>query len=309
MKLLIKLYPILSILLFITILFLFACNKETSGNNLSQQQQQDASFSAAESNADAETIFNDVFDNVMGVNNQVGMQGTGLFGRLATNQAYLEKSDSIYPISCFVVSINSANPGSIFPLQVTIDFGNGCQGKDGHFRRGKIITTYSDRLIVPGATATTSFDGFYIDSINVTGSHTITNTGNTATRQFTIDVAGAKLTFPDGNFTKWKCHKIITQIAGLATPDFPLDDVFTIDGNSAGTIKYGDWLIAWNSHITEPLIKEFLCHWIVKGKIETVRNFSGNNSQWVAELDFGNGSCDGLAAITVNGVTREISLR
>lgn len=309
MKLFIKTCPSSSAFIFIMILFLFSCNKETSGNSLTQQQQQDASFNAAESNAEAETIFNNVFDNVMGVNNEVGLQGTGIFGRMATLQPYLEKSDSIYPFSCFMIAINSLNPGSIFPLQVTIDFGSGCQGKDGHFRKGKIITTYSNRLVLPGATAITTFDGFYIDSINVSGTHTVVNTGNSATRQFSIDVTGAKLTSPDGNYTAWECHKTVTQIAGLATPDYPLDDVFAIDGNSVGTIKYGDWLIAWNSHIAEPLIKEFLCHWIVKGKIETVRNFSGNNSQWVAELDFGNGSCDGLATITVNGVTREISLR
>jgi hypothetical protein len=309
MKLYIKSVPALAGILFIFILFLFSCNKETSGNSLSQQQQQDASFNAAESNADAESIFNNVFDNVMGVNNQVGLQGTGVFGRVATVQPYLEKSDSIYPVSCFVIDINSLNPGSVFPLSVTIDFGSGCQGKDGRIRKGKIITIYSNRLILPGATATTTFNGFYIDSINVTGTHTVTNTGDPTMRQFSIDVTGAKLTSPNGNYTAWECHKTITQIAGLATPDYPLDDVFAIDGNSEGTIKYGDWLMAWNSHITEPLIKEFLCHWIIKGKIETVRNFSGNNRQWVAELDFGSGSCDGLATITVNGVTREISLR
>ena len=64
-----------------------------------------------------------------------------------------------------------------FPVKVVIDFGTtGCRGLDGHYRKGKIITEYTNRLIVPGAFATTRFDGFYVDTIKVEGIHKITNT-------------------------------------------------------------------------------------------------------------------------------------
>jgi hypothetical protein len=61
---------------------------------------------------------------------------------------------------------------------------------------------------------------FYIDSIKVEGTHKITNSSSQITtqlsRQFTVDVNG-KLSKPNGNYTEWTSHKVITQIEGLVT--------------------------------------------------------------------------------------------
>lgn len=290
----------LTLSLFI-LLGIFSCKKENSG--ASDNDQYDASLSAAESNAEAEFVFNDVFDNVMGVNNDVGMEGTGVFGRVMGISGQNER-----PLYCFSVDIKQLAAPATFPLQIIIDFGAGCEGKDGHVRKGKIIAEYTGRLITPEKSASVTFDGFYIDSIKVEGKETITNTSATGNRQFTIDIAGAKLSKANGNFTAWNNHKIITQTDGINTPDFALDDTFTIEGNSSGQFKKNDILAAWQSSIDSPLIKKFLCRWIVQGKIKTTLGASSSNNQWVAELDFGSGACDGNAVITINGSTQEISL-
>ena len=65
---------------------------------------------------------------------------------------------------------DSPNAPALFPIRVLMDFGvNGCVGPDGHFRKGKVVTEYTNRLLVPGAIAVTTFDGFYVDSVHVQG--------------------------------------------------------------------------------------------------------------------------------------------
>ena len=291
---------ILTVFLF-TVLSTLSCKKENSGAGAADEES--ASLSASESNAEAEFVFNDVFDNVMGVNNDVGMQGTGVFGRIMNGNTAAER-----PLGCFIVSVNQLAAPNVFPLQIIIDFGPGCEGKDGHVRKGKIIATYTGRLIVPGKSAVVTFDGFYIDSIGVEGTETIANTTDAGNRQFTLDISSAKLSKPNGNYTAWNNHKVITQTDGLNTPDFALDDVFTIEGNSSGQLKKGDLLATWESNIETPLVKKFLCRWIIQGKIKSKLGATTGNSQWTAELDYGSGTCDGRATVTINGTTHEISL-
>ena len=196
-----------------------------------------------------------------------------------------------------------------FPAIVTLDFGTtGCPGPDGRVRRGKIITEYTNRLIYPGAIATTTFDGFYVDNVHVEGIHKITNTSaGTSNRQYTVELRDAKLTKPNGDYIKWKSDRVITQIEGFITADFH-DDVFSITGSGQGQVKRGNLLAGWESTITEPLIKRLTCRWIVKGRIRTVRINSTPTGSSVAILDFGNGVCDNLAVITINGVPHQITL-
>ena len=286
---------LVAITLFFSLLLVVSCQKETS-NGTEEQQQIEASQVSSESDAEAEITFNDVFDDAMGANDEVGVEGVpGTMNRLNP---------------CYTVTITRLNPPDLFPVKIVVDYGTtGCVGIDGHIRRGKVITEYTKRLLVPGAVATTRFDGFYVDSIKVEGVHKITNTStSTATRQFTVDVIEARLTRPSGNYVEWSGHKVITQFEGLATA-IPLDDIFRIEGSSHGKVKRGALLVSWESNIIEPLIKKFSCRWIVKGRVRTVRTNTATTDRWVAVLDFGTGDCDNKAVITINGVSRQITLR
>lgn len=294
-----KHFPVkLTAITFFSILVFFtACQKENSSSATDDQQELEASRVSGESDGEAEIVFNGIFDDAFGVNDEVGISGTGVFGRVT---------------ACPDVTIVRLNPPQAFPVKIILDFGNpGCVGRDGHLRRGKIITEYTNRLIVPGAMATTTFDGFYFDSTKVEGTHKITNTGSNATtpisRQFTVDVTAGKLTKPNGNFIEWNSHKVITQIEGLGT-NIPLDDIFRIEGSSNGKVKRGNLLVRWESNITEPLIKRFNCRWIVKGRIRIVRANTSTTGPWVAVLDFGQGTCDNQATVTINGTTHQITL-
>jgi hypothetical protein len=292
---------------FFSSLVIIGCKKENS-TTLTPAQEEEAATASSESETESELVFNDVFDNVMGVNTEVGVGGTGVFGRVSSTGREMN-TDSLS--GCTHVTITRLHAPDPFPVKIIIDFGNGCLGNDGHMRYGKIITVYTGRLVNPGKSATTTFDGFKIDEISVQGTHTITNTsGSTAGNnqlQYTVDVTDARLSRPNGNYSEWNSHRVITQVEGNGTL-LPFDDVFTITGAAHGRVKRGDHLYAWQSEITEPLRKRFACHWISKGIIRVRRETLSANSPWVAVLNYGNGDCDYFASLTINGITTQIEL-
>ncbi len=131
---------------------------------------------------------------------------------------------------------------------------------------------------------------------------------NLLTLIWKTEVEGAKLSKPNGNYSEWNSVKIVTQVEGMHTSLIPLDDIYKIEGTASGKVKRNDLLVAWKAEITEPFVKKFTCRWIVKGVLKVVRlNLSGN-SPWVSVLNYGNGECNNKATMTINGITKEITL-
>ena len=289
--------------------FITGCKKETSDSGLTPQQEEDVAALSAQAETENEAIFNDVFDNILGVNAEVGLGGIGVFGRTAATMQNGRETDLDSIPGCVTLTATHLNAPEPFPVKIIIDFGSGCLGKDGRMRYGKIISTYTGRLTVPGKGATTVFEGFKIDSFSVEGTLKIMNTtaAGSNQRQFTIDIEG-KISKPNGNYSQWSGHRVITQIEGNGTPDFPLDDIFSIEGSAHGKVKRGNELYAWHSEIVEPLRKKFGCRWISRGVLKVWRETLSNSSQWTATLNYGDGTCDFWAKLTVNGSTREIKL-
>jgi len=302
MKLSINLTQLSVLILSFSLLTIVSCQKENSQYGTDAQEEESSRVSS-ESSGEAEVIFNGIFDDAMGANNEVGLSGTGVF---------YGRTDTLTPVSrCFTVTVTRPN-NTPFPVRIVVDFGTaGCPGPDGHVRRGKVITEYTNRLIIPGATATTTFDGYYVDETQVEGTHKISNLTTATlpvTPKFRVEVINGKLSKLNGNFVEWNSVKYLIQVEGMITPEIPRDDIFRIEGNSRGRVKRGTLLVGWESSIIEPLYKRFTCRWIVKGKIKTVRINAPSNTPWVSVLDFGNGICDNQAVLTVNGRSFQISL-
>jgi hypothetical protein len=128
------------------------------------------------------------------------------------------------------------------------------------------------------------------------------------THKWKVVVENGKLSKPNGNYTEWNSTKTITQAEGNCTPYIVVDDIYKIGGYANGKVKRGNILVAWNSEITEPLVKKFTCRWLVKGVIRIMRNNLTSNSPWVAAINYGNGDCDNKAVATINGVAHNITL-
>ena len=295
-----------ALLIAVALVVFGSCNKETSADTTEEEL---ASQASSEGDAEADDIFNEVFDNVMGVNADVAFGGTGVFGKMSPGGS----NDVARPTACPNLLIAQLNSPNTFPVKVVMDFGTGCAGRDGRTRSGKIIVTYTNRLIHPGAKATTTFENFAIDSIKIQGSHTITNqtdviSPSCLTHKWKVEVEKGKLTKPNGNYVEWTGTRTIAQIEGMCTPFITLDDIYKITGSASGKVKRVDYLIAWNSEITEPLVKKFTCRWLVRGIIKIARLNLTSNSPWIATINYGNGDCDNRALATINGVPHIITL-
>lgn len=300
----------LAAIILVSLLVFGSCKKESSDEE--NRQEEFASQASSEADAESDDIFNEVFDNVLGVNVDVGFGNTGVFGQMNPGTP----GGTARLNACPDVTITQLNAPNNFPKKVVMDFGTGCVGRDGRTRSGKIITVYTDRLFKPGAKATSEFVDFKIDSITVQGTHVITNHSEQLStapslcirHKWSVEVSNAKLTKPNGNYTEWTSTKTITQEAGMCTPYIHIDDIYKIDGGAHGKVKRGNLLIAWNSEITEPLVKKFSCRWLVKGIIRVMRLNLTTNSPWVAAINYGNGDCDNKAQVTINGITHNITL-
>ncbi|HAN38344.1 MAG TPA: hypothetical protein DCQ29_05530 [Chitinophagaceae bacterium] len=311
-----------------------SCSKSNDDANNAVQAEQEVQVTteAAISDDEAEFMFNDVSDIAMGVNDEAGLDmGIGIFGRAATanetGKVYIaNRTDSLPPTGgggnqnppggggttnpparCFTVTVTPQAP-NVYPRTVTINFGTGCRGMDGRVRRGKIITVYTGSLRVPNSEATTTFENYFVDSVRVEGTHRFKNVSTSNNRSFRTVVLNGRLTAPNGNYTAWNREKTWVQTEGNGTPNLPADDVFSITGSANGTVVRGANSTQWRSEIVQPLIRRFTCRWLVRGQNRVVRN-SGSNT-YTALLDFGNGTCDNQATLTVNGGTpRTITLR
>jgi hypothetical protein len=277
----------------VLVMGLTACQKENSADTELTREETENLTMASSEDAVSDLIFTEIHEQELGVMDDIGMPGIGL-----NDEAIgLDSANR-----CMKVTITPRDPG-VFPKTIVFDYGTGCPGRDGKIRKGKMITVYSNPLIIPGATATTGFDGFYVDGIKVQGRHITKNNSTTNVRIFTRTVQDGKLTFPDNKgIAIWNATHTNKQIGGLGTPGFPMDDEFEITGGGRGVFESASNRLEWSRNIVEPLFKAFRCRWISKGVVHIVRN---NNR---AILNFGDGTCDNKAVIIINGERKEITL-
>lgn len=199
-------------------------------------------------------------------------------------------------LSCAVVTRDTVN------RILTIDFGSGCTGNDGRTRSGQVIIQYNGHYFDPGFSRSVSFNNYFVDSNQVTGTRAITNNGfnGNGNLTWTIQAQNIRITKPNGYYHEWNSTRTRELVAGLATPNSPMDDVYLITGSGSSMNSHGN---STSVSILLPLRKEMSCHWIVSGTVEVTPS-----SHPVRTLDYGNGGCDHFATVTVNGITRTLIL-
>jgi hypothetical protein len=300
MKTTLPLTRLLVTLLFTGLLF-SSCKKHDDASGTAGKME--FATISAQSDAAAELVFEDVFDNTMGVSPEVGIGGTGVFGRQAVSAGNTNRLEGIDSTTCYSVTTKQLNIATRFPLQITIDFGNGCTARDGRTRKGRIIIVYTGHLFISGNSAAATFDGYSLDNVKVEGTHKLTNTGTPDKKSYTTQVINAKLSQSNGNYITWNSEKKVTQVEGGATPLIGLDDTYSIAGQSGGSVQIDGKYFQWSAAITNPLTKRFACRWISRGTLSLKK---GNDA--VAVLDYGLGTCDNKASFSVNGQVQEITL-
>ena len=261
-------------------LFIISCSKEENNSSSSSDE--------AKINANIDAVSDDISQIV---DDQFDAQENSA-GRSTT------LPESILP-SCAMVTVVVANN----TWTRTITFAAGCTLPNENVVSGTIIVSGSTNFGQPSHTISYSFVDFYHNNILIEGNKTIVRSlQSTATLAAVHPVANMNIdltvTYPNGNVYTRVGTRVREMIQGFGTPMIWLDNIFSVTGNWTTTFPSG----TQTSTITTPLIVKMSCPHIVSGVITIVRN---NNT---GTIDYGDGICDNLATVTINGVTTLITL-
>jgi len=174
---------------------------------------------------------------------------------------------------------------------ITIDFGDGCEDRHGNVRKGKIVIEYNDRKYVPDAFRIVTFVDFFFNDIGVEGTRTITNTSSVDSElEFTVTLVGGKLDFGDGTFATRDAEWVRTWFVG--------EGEVTLSGGAHGTNING---AEYSTSVSESTPLLFLRECAMGIPVAGVKEITvGDRS---ASINFGDGGCDRMVAITINGET------
>lgn len=193
------------------------------------------------------------------------------------------------------------------PHILTIDFGAvNCICNDGKSRRGKIIISYQGAYRDSGSTHSISFDNYYVNDYKVLGTKTVKNLGHNSSNQlvYSVDVNGSIIN-PSGQSMNWTSQRTRTWVSGEYTLGV-LNDEYDITGTASGTSFAGT---SFTANITSPLHIKLSCFsqftsLITQGTFDLIPSGKATRT-----FDFGSGTCDNIATVTINGNTYTITLR
>jgi hypothetical protein len=264
-------------------LLVTSCKKEK------EEDPADNDTSVANDNSLAEGSFNDVSN----------ISDEASEGSLSSYK--MEGTDGILS-GCAIITRDSINHSD--PDSITIDFGTvNCLGLDNRNRRGKILIIYSGHYRDSASTHTTTFDNYYVNDNKIYGSKTVTNKGHNSAGNLNWDITVAgNIDLANGGTITWNSTRNREMTAGESTPLIRSDDKYSITGSASGTSAKGT---SYTMTITGALIRDMSCKkHFVQGTYDLVP--SGKATRTV---DFGTGSCDNVATVTIKGKTYTITLK
>ena len=209
--------------------------------------------------------------------------------------------------SCATISRVPAFGTPITPgttVTKTIDFGDGCTLANGNVLKGKIIISF---LYQPNATSHTinyEFVNFYHNQIKFNGNKSFTRTmtaetPNTPSLPVITMNMDMTATFPDGRTFKRVGQRVREFVSGYGDGDWT-NNVYKVTGSWTTTFPNSSVQTATIS-TNHPLIIKMSCAELHKPLIvQGVITFTRNNH--TASLNYGNGECDNIAILTIDGV-------
>jgi hypothetical protein len=214
----------------------------------------------------------------------------------ALNGSVAFKNESANNIlGCADVNTDSSH----MPHATVINYGTaGCLGSDGVTRTGKVLITFDGDYHDAGTIIVTTYNNYYEDSTQITGSDTMQNIGRNGNDHIVYSCSSYEEAYPNtGGLEKNVATGSSEWLAGDATETTD-DDQYAYTFTLNKTLVNGD-LEIWTSTSANPFIADFSCAKIfVKGRLLCHRPASFD-TLW----DFGNGTCDNVLTRTENGVT------
>lgn len=271
-------------------------------------QEEDTPYALEASYVAEETVTDYYFedaDDIAGVALQSDEGTSG--GRVAEGPRTITIDDPRCACDNLAVTI-TLSPNSTFEVPVgdiVIDFGEGCEDSLGNIRTGKLLIHFVGRRFLPESYITLTFDGYTINGIALAGTRTLTNISdsNEDYPKFRVVLADGSATWPDGTVaTREHCFEREWIRANNPTQDqmivnqCPGEDVAARGSNRRG--------IEYEMIIIEELVYKRGCPIAVSGVKKFVEVATGKE----IVIDYGDGNCDNVMTITVNGITRAVNV-
>jgi len=158
-----------------------------------------------------------------------------------------------------------------------------------------------------GSLRVVTFENFFVNDYKIEGVRTVTNEGRHTEGDyegklyFSVMLDSGKVTTPDNTVITKQVNHTRTFVEGEESKWDIRDDIWYIEGTSTGINRNG---IEFSREITSPLWKEIGCRFITQGTV--VISAEGRPD---AILDYGEGTCDPEATVTIGEETRTINLR
>ncbi|MBO9152526.1 hypothetical protein ACFOTA_09940 [Chitinophaga sp. GCM10012297] len=265
----------------------FACKKDDKMG--ADENRDKLTISAAEKETQINAIYEDAFTETIDVNSTEN----GLNGQTRQSAA----TEGLSRCAGVIIGFQPADLIT-FPKTITIDYGAGCTDNRGRSRKGKIIVVVDKMFWQTGATAEITFENYFINNIRVEGKQTVTNLSSNGGFGYTYAIEGGKLTYPDGSMINYSGTRTLQQKEGGNTMSI-LDDTYELTGHA----KLEDSTSSANVLIKSPLHKKIACQWIDKGELAVTVNAH------TASIQYGEGTCDNKALLTLGDKTKEITLQ
>jgi hypothetical protein len=278
-----------TVLLVSCTILLSACDKEVTDND---SDDVETTIYMSKDKAISDNVTEDLHNLMIEVAAE-----EGLLGSRPSNGSLLLQDARI--LTCANVSVSPINS---FPKTIVVDFGSGCTDLNGITRRGIVTFVISDSLRKAGCFVEMTLQDYHVQNFKKEGLVMWTNISSPTTKIWQREVVGGKITDTlVGRYWQYQSNRTIEQSAGSGTPFVLADDEYLTTGTGSVSNIYGD--IRYDT-ITTTLHRAMICPNIDKGTV------SISGGQLNAILDFGDGTCDQTATITVTGYPpRTIYLR
>lgn len=181
-----------------------------------------------------------------------------------------------------------------------VDFGSGTNCQDGRLRTGKLNVSFQGLWNQNGTIATVTPENYTSSEDALEFTMEITCLGENADGQdeWTVEVSNGRIYTAQGPIG-WDCEQTFTQIEGQGTADV-WDNVYLMEGSTSGTARN---TIPFTTTAIEPLRSRLDCRHVAAGISEiTPQGFQSRT------LDYGAGTCDNRAILTIGDWFAEILL-
>lgn len=195
------------------------------------------------------------------------------------------------------VEITDTGEG-VYPRTIVVDFGADCFSPSGVQRTGIItIELTGDVRNEAGAMRTVTFEDFSIGgNMSVNGNRIMTNAGQTELGLWTFEQSTSmEVERPNASISRsYEGTRI--WLAGHDT-EACSDDIWQRDGEGLMTVINAAGQSGTVTVTHDAVVHDRPCGYPVSGTVTLVRN------AFERIMDFGDGTCDALAELTVNGTT------